>query len=113
MRRILGVLLLAGLSACATPSSKNSTASAIHQEMDTMVQESLASQQSATASSPDAVNSALLPPLLLGVAKVDSKELEAKFDLVVNNTPATQVFTAIVSGTRYSMLAHPDVIGWM
>ena len=111
MRQILGVLLLAGLSACVTPSSKNSTASAIHQEMDAMVQESLASQQSAQASSPDAVNNALLPPLVPGVPKVDSKELEAKFDLVVNNTPATQVFTAIVSGTRYSMLVHPDVSG--
>ena len=36
---------------------------------------------------------------------------EARFDLVVNNTPAQQVFMAIVSGTRYSMLLNPEVSG--
>ncbi|MDO8312158.1 MAG: secretin N-terminal domain-containing protein, partial [Sideroxyarcus sp.] len=42
---------------------------------------------------------------------VDSKPLEAKFDLTVSDTPANQVFMAIVSGTRYSMLLHPEVSG--
>ena len=46
-----------------------------------------------------------------GMPKPDSKSLDTKFDLAVNNTPANQVFMAIVSGTRYSMLVHPDVSG--
>jgi MSHA biogenesis protein MshL len=37
--------------------------------------------------------------------------LEPRFDLVVNNAPATQVLMGIVNGTRYSMLLHPDMTG--
>lgn len=36
---------------------------------------------------------------------------EPRFDLAVNNTPAPQVFTAIVSGTPYSMLVPADLAG--
>ena len=105
MKKILCLVVLAGLSACAMPSSKNTTADTIRREMDA------AAQESAKPSKPDAVNAALLPPLSMGMPKVDGKHLEAKFDLSVNNTPASQVFMAIVSGTRYSMLVHPDVSG--
>jgi MSHA biogenesis protein MshL len=38
-----------------------------------------------------------------------AKPLEPQFDLVVNNAPVFQVLNAMVSGTRYSMLVHPDV----
>lgn len=100
-----GVLALASLSACTTPGGRNTTADAISHEMDAAVQES------AKPGKPDAVNNALLPPLSVNMPKVDNKPLEAKFDLTVNNTPASQVFMAIVSGTRYSMLVPPDVGG--
>jgi MSHA biogenesis protein MshL len=36
---------------------------------------------------------------------------ERRFDLAVNNAPAAQVFTAIVSGTPYNMLIPPDLSG--
>ena len=36
---------------------------------------------------------------------------EPKLDLLVNNALAREVFLAIVSDTRYSMLLHPDVAG--
>ncbi|MDD5295936.1 MAG: pilus (MSHA type) biogenesis protein MshL [Rhodocyclaceae bacterium] len=36
---------------------------------------------------------------------------ERRFDLAVNNAPAAQVFTAIASGTSYSMLISPDLSG--
>jgi len=42
------------------------------------------------------------------VAGVD---LEPRFDLNVSNAPAAQVFMSIVSGTRYSILLHPEVSG--
>ncbi len=105
MRQIVWMLALAGLSACTTPGGRNTTADVIRHEMDA------AAQESAKPSKPDAVNSALLPPLSVNMPRMDNKPLEAKFDLTVNNTPASQVFMAIVSGTRYSMLVHPDVSG--
>jgi MSHA biogenesis protein MshL len=98
----LGVLLLAG---CAAPGGRNRAADSIQREMNQ------AAQDSAQPSKPEVVNNALLPPLAVGMPKVDNKSLDTKFDLTVNNTPAGQVFMAIVSGTRYSMLLHPDVSG--
>jgi len=95
-----GALLLAG---CAAPNGRNQTADAIQRDMNQAVQDSTPKT--------DAVNNALLPPLSVGLPKVDNKPLEAKFDLTVNNTPAGQVFMAIVSGTRYSVLLHPEVGG--
>ena len=97
-----GLLVLTG---CATPGSKNQTTEAIQREMNQAVQDS------AQPGKPDAVSNALLPPLTMGLPRVDSKPLETKFDLTVNNTPVNQVFMAIVSGTRYSMLLHPEVSG--
>jgi MSHA biogenesis protein MshL len=59
------------------------------------------------------VNNALIPPLSVGMPKMDNKSLDTKFDLTVNNTPASQVFMSIVSGTRYSMLLPPDISGYI
>lgn len=106
MKRILWMLLLdlsivGGLSGCVAPASKNSTAEAIRHEMDAMTRES----------AKDVVNNALLPPLSISMPKADSKLQEPRFDLAVNNTPASQVFMAIASGTRYNMLVPPEVTG--
>ena len=60
------------------------------------------------AAAPDAVREALLPPLTIEMPSAQ-KPVESRFDLVVNNASAQQVFLALVSGTRYSMLVHPDV----
>jgi MSHA biogenesis protein MshL len=61
---------------------------------------------------PDAsrVSEALLPPLKAEMPQA-IKATEPRFDLSVNNAPATQVFMSIVSGTRYSMLLHSGVGG--
>jgi len=37
--------------------------------------------------------------------------MEERFNLAFNNAPAQQFFNAIVAGTRYNMLVHPDVTG--
>ncbi|MDO8206414.1 MAG: secretin N-terminal domain-containing protein [Gallionella sp.] len=105
MRKILLLCALLLLAGCAANTSRNQTVDAIRQEMNQ------ATQSSAQPSKPDAVNEALLPPLNFAMPKVDNKPLETKFDLAVNNTPVNQVFMAIVSGTRYSLLVHPDVAG--
>jgi MSHA biogenesis protein MshL len=63
----------------------------------------------ARVAQPDAVSQALLPPLVVEMPKVDGKPVEPRFDLAVNNAPASEVFMAIVSGTRYSMVVHPSI----
>ena len=59
----------------------------------------------------EAVNQALLPPLRMELPQAQGKPIEGRFDLNVNNAPAREVFLSIVSGTRYSMLVHPEVTG--
>jgi MSHA biogenesis protein MshL len=60
---------------------------------------------------PESLERALLPPPQMGMPSVPGLELEQRFDLAVTNAPAAQVFMSIVSGTRYSMLVHPEVAG--
>ena len=102
---LLPALLL--LSACSTPPGRNITADAINRDMNDMV------QARANAEKPAAVDDALLPPLSMSMPAVDVKPVESRFDLSVNNTAASQVFTAIVSGTRYSIVVPPDVSGYI
>lgn len=97
-----GLLLLAG---CAAPTARNQAADAIQREMNQAAQDNI------KPSRVEEVNNALLPPLAMILPKVGSKPTETRFDLTVSNTPASQVFMAIVSGTRYSMLLHPEVSG--
>ena len=67
----------------------------------------LASQPNTKQS--DAVKQALLPPLVVEMPRVDNKLSEPRFDLTVNNANATEVFMAIGSGSRYSVVVHPGV----
>ena len=57
------------------------------------------------------VQESLLPPLSSSPPPSVAKALEPRFDLSVNNAPAQQVFLSVVSGTRYSVLVHPEVAG--
>ena len=70
--------------------------------------------QGAVAAKPksldDALSQAMLPPMQLDLPD-SAKSVEPKFDLAVSNAPAAQVFMALVSGTRYSMLVAPEVTG--
>jgi MSHA biogenesis protein MshL len=56
---------------------------------------------------PEAVRQALLPPVVVEMPAANVPT-EPRFNLVVNNVPANQVFMAMVSDTRYSMLVHQD-----
>jgi MSHA biogenesis protein MshL len=80
-----------------------------------VVQEKIAAQVGRAAEArpagpppPAAVSQALLPPLTVELPAA-AGPLEPRFDLSVTNAPANQVFMALVSGTRYSMLVHPEV----
>lgn len=111
MKRLsnISVLLvsLLWLTSCATPEVQKSSAlnAKIQQELK------LAAAPKPAAAIPAAVSDALLPPMKIAMPKANAKKLEPRFDLVINNAPATQVLMGIVSGTRYSMLLHPDISG--
>ena len=102
----IGVILLLIMAGCQTPPEKRPTT--LDQINDEMAQ---AVRASAKPAAPDAVSQALLPPLRIEMPKSSPRIAEQKFDLVVNNAPASQVFLGIISGTRYSMLVHPEVAG--
>lgn len=100
---LIGLLLMAG---CNTmPQTRPTTMEQINEEM------TRAARVTAKPATADVVNQALLPPLRVDIPSASARAVEPKFDLVVNNAPANQVFMGIVSGTRYSMLVHPEVAG--
>jgi MSHA biogenesis protein MshL len=60
-----------------------------------------------------AVSNALLPPastLAMELPKA-RPPMEERFNVAFNNVPAQRFFHALVAGTRYNMLVHPDVTG--
>lgn len=104
--RLLPLLIVCLLSACADHQVRDdSTLNKMKDELKQAAEPKPAAPPSA------AVSDALLPPLKIALPKATAKQLEQRFDLVINNAPASQVLMGIVSGTRYSMLVHPDVTG--
>ncbi len=100
----LGAALLLG---CATP--RHGPAQ-IDESITKELDKSVAPRQPAPADVAR-VQESLLPPLNTSPPPPVAKELEPRFDLSVNNAPAQQVFLSVVSGTRYSVLVHPEVAG--
>ncbi len=97
--------LIAAAAGCAdVPHRPGATYDAINRELEQAARD----RKPVTA---DAVSHALLPPLVMEMPRADAQKPETRFDLSVNSAPASQVFLAIVSGTRYSMVLHPDVRG--
>ena len=104
MKRALALGLVALAAGCAAPPPVSDVTPAIRDEL----------ARAGKRKPPEPTESlerALLPPMQLGMPEVSGVELEQRFDLSVNSAPASQVFMSIVSGTRYSMLVHPDVSG--
>ena len=110
MMRILGVVTASAsilLAGCNTFSSIKP--GAVRESIDTEMQR--ATENRSREPAPDAVSRALMPPLTGQIEAPAGKAAESRFDLSVSNAPASQVFMAIVSGTRYSMLVSPEVTG--
>jgi MSHA biogenesis protein MshL len=98
------VLLAAALASCANvPQQAPQRFESAEREL------TRAANHTPPQTQPIAVSEALLPPLVVEMPQVDGRPIEPRFDLQVNNAPAPQVFMAIVSGTRYSMVVHPNV----
>ncbi len=104
--RTTAALLLTGLllGGCAQVHGPR-TIPIIQAEMKT------ASQPPMNQPLPAAVEAALLPQHKVELPKSALQPLEPRFDLAVNDAPAAQVFLGIASGSRYSMLLHPEVTG--
>jgi MSHA biogenesis protein MshL len=102
------LLILMLLTGCATTEPQhNTTLNNIKDELKSAI----AVKASAPAQASSTINDALMPPLKIEMPKASAKQLEPRFDLVINNAPANQVLMGIVSGTRYSMLVHQDLTG--
>jgi MSHA biogenesis protein MshL len=104
VQKILFTLLIVGLSGCVSTVSKRATYDQMNSEMDKAVESNV------QPAKPDAVEAALLPPLSIEIPKA-RPPLEERFSVAFNNVPASQFFNAIVTGTHYNMLVHPDVTG--
>lgn len=104
MKKIILAIVFAAIAGCSTQPPKHETFDLINAEL------SKAAQANAKSSPPPSVTAALLPPLTIDVPKA-RQPLEEHFSVTFNNIPAQQFFMAIATGTRYSMLVHPDVSG--
>ncbi len=103
MKRLLLAITVVAVGGCAEPSRRDATYDRINRDLDQAV------QNRAKQAAPDAVSEALLPPLAMAMPRSEVKPLVTRFDLNVNNAPANQVYMAVISDTRYSMIVHPDV----
>jgi MSHA biogenesis protein MshL len=102
--RLCMLALAASLAACQTGPKAGSTQSAIGTEL----QQARADRPAPGV--PPSVAQALLPPVR-GDRLLDAAVPEQRFDLAVTNASAAQVFQAIGSGSRYSVLLSPNVTG--
>jgi MSHA biogenesis protein MshL len=98
------VLLAGALAGCAAPPRAGND---VLGQINDVLLKSATERKTPHA---DVTDKSLMPPLAPQVA-ADAAMAEPRFDLSVVNAQATQVFMALVSGTRYSMLLPPDVSG--
>lgn len=103
--RLLLAIAVVAIGGCASVEKfRNTTQESISQEFDSAL------RNRAKPATPDAVSLALLPPLAVEMPRSEGRPADTRFDLNVNKAPANQVFMAVVSGTRYSMIVPSDVV---
>ena len=105
MRRIVCVVVAVVAAGCSAPTPRpGGLDPSIKAELDRKAERR-------SDAPPTPVEQALLPPLRMEMPALRGQPIDARFDLSVSNAAAPQVFMALVSGTRYSMLLHPGVSG--
>lgn len=104
VQKILLFLMVIGIGGCTSIAAKRDAYNQMNAEMDK------AAQQYVQPAKPEAIEAALLPPINIEIPKA-RPPLEERFSVAFNNVPASQFFNAIVTGTHYNMLVHPDVTG--
>ncbi|MFA6312362.1 MAG: secretin N-terminal domain-containing protein [Sterolibacterium sp.] len=97
------ILVILVLASCGSPAQKPGNAfDRINAELGRAASERKVAN--------DGIDQALMPPLQIEMPKAIN-DAELRFDLSVVKAPAVQVFMALVSGTRYSMLLPPELSG--
>ena len=104
MQKIISAAVILLLAGCTAPVAQRDTFDLLNAEMQK------AADSRARPAQPDAVAASLLPPLKIEMPAARPAP-EERFNLAFNNVPAAQFFNAIVAGTRYNMLVHPEVSG--
>ena len=102
----LALLLLAG---CATPPRPAEPVALLPEVKDALARADTVKAPAPKV--PDRVARDLLPPLELNAPVLSQKQAEPRFDLNISNATPQQLFAAIVTDTRYSMLVDPDLKG--
>jgi len=105
--RLVAAGLLALLAGCAGSSSVQQ--GVVRDSIQNEMKQALESRP-APVVAPANLDLSLLPPVQVDGPR-PSAVADGRFDLSVQNAPASQVFQGIVSGTQYSMLVGPDVTG--
>ena len=100
----IALVAVAVLAGCQSTPPARSTSSAIADEMKA------AAAARPTAKLPERVSAALLPPMSADLPR-SPPVAEPRFDLAIVNAPVAQVFNAIASGSRYSVLVPPGLTG--
>ncbi|MDO8958716.1 MAG: secretin N-terminal domain-containing protein [Rhodocyclaceae bacterium] len=104
MRILILLPLLGLLAACTAPQPRPDV---VREKIGEELAQAASGRKAAEATA--SAERALLMPFSVEMPKQENGE--PRFDLSVVGAPATQVFMAIVSGTRYNMLVGPEVTG--
>lgn len=107
MKRLLPWLAVT-LTACTAmnPPRDASTSNRIADEL----KQAATPKPKETAALPPSIRNSLLPPLRMRMPKASSRQLEQRFDLVLNEAPINQALMGIVSDTPYSILLKPRTL---
>ncbi len=100
----LGLAVVVALTGCGTKPPRDGTT---YDKIAAELKEA-AEKRAVPGQKRDVLHS-LLPPLAVELPKVAALDTGPRFDLTVTNAPAPQVLNAIVAGTRFSMVVHPDI----
>lgn len=73
------------------------------------IDQSMQEAQKPAADAGERIHQALLPPLVVELPRSEVGDKEQRFDIAVNGAPASEVFAAIGSGSRWSIVVHPGV----
>ncbi|CAH0289873.1 Type II secretion system protein D [Massilia sp. Bi118] len=111
MRHIFSMTVLA--AALAMAGCQTAPATGTYDQIKRDVATAASGRPAAAPAVDDAVANALLPPAASLATQLPKARpaLEERFNVSFNNVPAQQFFRAIVAGTRYNILVHPDVGG--
>jgi MSHA biogenesis protein MshL len=102
-----GLVALLALAGCSTAPPKDpNTYNRIKAEMRAATEDRIAKEQQQKS-----VMQALLPPIAPEIPAASPTSSEPRFDVTVANASVSEVFNAIVTDTRYSVIVHPDVKG--